>query len=70
MKSRPHLPGLTPRTIAALLGYDPIFNSVPTDRARERLIAHFDLGATQPEFALGYHFDIVLRGPEATPANS
>jgi len=52
-----------------LLGYDPIFNSVPTDRARERLIAHFDLGETQPEFALGYHFDIVLRGPEATPAN-
>ncbi len=51
-----------------LLGYDPIFNSVPTDRARERLIAHFDLGVTQPEFALGYHFDIVLRGPEATPA--
>lgn len=52
-----------------LLGYDPIFNSVPTDRARERMIAHFDLGLTQPEFALGYHFDIVLRGPEATPAN-
>jgi protocatechuate 3,4-dioxygenase beta subunit len=52
-----------------LLGYDPIFNSVPTDRARERMIAHFDLEATQPEFALGYHFDIVLRGPEATPEN-
>ena len=52
-----------------LLGYDPIFNSVPTDRARERMVAHFDLEATQPEFALGYHFDIVLRGPEATPEN-
>ena len=52
-----------------LLGYDPIFNSVPTERARERLIAHFDLDETQEEFALGYHFDIVLRGAEATPAN-
>jgi protocatechuate 3,4-dioxygenase beta subunit len=52
-----------------LLGYDPIFNSVPTDRARERLIAHFDLAETQPEYALGYNFDLVLRGPEATPAN-
>jgi protocatechuate 3,4-dioxygenase beta subunit len=51
-----------------LLGYDPIFNAAPTDRARERLIAHFDLDVTQPEFALGYHFDMVLRGPEATPA--
>lgn len=52
-----------------LLGYDPIFGAVPSDRARERLIAHFDLEVTQPEFALGYGFDIVLRGPEATPAN-
>jgi len=52
-----------------LLGYDPIFNSVPTERARERLISHFDLGVTQPEWALGFHFDIVLRGQEATPAN-
>ncbi|HET9403054.1 MAG TPA: protocatechuate 3,4-dioxygenase subunit beta [Burkholderiales bacterium] len=52
-----------------LLGYDPIFNSVPTERARERLISHFDLEVTQPEWALGFHFDIVLRGPEATPAN-
>lgn len=50
-----------------LLGYDPIFNSVPTERARERLISHFDLEVTQPEWALGYHFDLVLRGPEATP---
>lgn len=52
-----------------LLGYDPIFNSVPSERARERLISHFDLGVTQPGWALGYVFDIVLRGPEATPEN-
>ena len=52
-----------------LLGYDPIFNSVPSERARERMIAHFDFDGTQPEWALGYSWDIVLRGPEATPAN-
>jgi protocatechuate 3,4-dioxygenase beta subunit len=52
-----------------LLGYDPIFNSVPSERARERLVSHFDMEVTQPEWALGYVFDIVLRGPEATPAS-
>jgi len=51
-----------------LLAYDPIFNSVP-EKARERLVSRFDLEATKPEFALGYRFDIVLRGPGATPAN-
>jgi protocatechuate 3,4-dioxygenase, beta subunit len=51
-----------------LLGPDPIFNSVPTERARDRLISKFDWDTTTPEWALGYRFDIVLRGPEATPA--
>jgi protocatechuate 3,4-dioxygenase beta subunit len=50
-----------------LLPLDPIFNSVPDHRARERLIAAFDLGLTRPEWALGYRFDIVLRGRAATP---
>jgi protocatechuate 3,4-dioxygenase beta subunit len=45
---------------------DPIFNSVPDPRARERMIARFDLDATEPEWALGYQWDIVLRGPTAT----
>ena len=52
-----------------LLGYDPIFNSLPSERGRERLVSHFDLDVTRPEWALGYVFDMVLRGPEATPAN-
>jgi protocatechuate 3,4-dioxygenase beta subunit len=52
-----------------LLGYDPIFNTIPSERVRERLISRFDLEVTQPEYALGYRFDIVLRGSEATPAN-
>ncbi|MBK8064156.1 MAG: protocatechuate 3,4-dioxygenase subunit beta [Betaproteobacteria bacterium] len=52
-----------------LLGYDPIFNSVPSEKARERSIARFDWNLTKPEWALGYEFNFVLRGSEATPAN-
>jgi len=50
-----------------LLAYDPIYNVVPDEAARQRLIAKFDLGLTEPEWALGYRFDIVLRGRGATP---
>jgi protocatechuate 3,4-dioxygenase beta subunit len=44
-----------------LFELDPIFQSVRDPKARERLIAQFDLGLTQPDWALGYRFDIVLR---------
>jgi protocatechuate 3,4-dioxygenase beta subunit len=50
-----------------LFPYDPIFNSVPDAKARERMISRFDLESTSPEWALGYVYDIVLRGPAATP---
>jgi protocatechuate 3,4-dioxygenase beta subunit len=50
-----------------LMPYDPIFNSIPDAGARQRLIANFDLRTTQPEWALGFTFDIVLRGSNATP---
>jgi len=50
-----------------LLAYDPIFQSVPDEKARERLISKFDLSLTEPQWALGFRFDIVLRGREATP---
>jgi protocatechuate 3,4-dioxygenase beta subunit len=49
-----------------LLAFDPIFNSVP-ERARHRMVSAFDLSITKPEWALGYQFDIVLRGRAATP---
>lgn len=49
-----------------LLAFDPIYNSVP-ERARPRLQAAFDMDATEPEWALAYRFDIVLRGRAATP---
>ncbi len=50
-----------------LFAFDPIFNSIPDEAARQRLVARFDLGATKAEWALGYQFDIVLRGRNATP---
>jgi protocatechuate 3,4-dioxygenase beta subunit len=50
-----------------LLALDPIFNAVADAAARERLIARFDLDTTAPEWALGYRFDVVLRGRAATP---
>ena len=51
----------------ALLPFDPIFNSIRNQAARERLIAAFDWEATVPEYGLGYRFDIVLRGRHETP---
>ncbi len=50
-----------------LIPHDPILQSIPNERARQRLVSHFDLGLTEPEWALGYRFDIVLRGRDATP---
>ena len=46
-----------------LLAEDPMYNCVPDERARRRLISALDWETTIPEFALGYRFDIVLRGP-------
>ena len=46
---------------------DPMFNSIPDPAGRERLVAAFSLDLTEPEVALGYEFDIVLRGRLATP---
>lgn len=50
-----------------LLAMDPIFNCTADEVARRRLIAAFDWETTIPETALGYHFDLILRGRDATP---
>ncbi|MGE6916600.1 protocatechuate 3,4-dioxygenase subunit beta [Achromobacter kerstersii] len=50
-----------------LLEFDPIFQCVPDVKARTRLVATLDWETTVPEYALGYRFDIVLRGRNATP---
>lgn len=51
----------------SLLPYDPIFNCTADEKARNRLISVFDWETTMPAHALGYKFDIVLRGRDATP---
>jgi len=50
-----------------LFAYDPIFQSIPDKKAREHLISKFDLETTKPDWALGFRFDIILRGRESTP---
>jgi protocatechuate 3,4-dioxygenase beta subunit len=50
-----------------LFELDPIFQSVRDPKARERMISTFDLEATRPDWALGFRYDIVLRGRDATP---
>ena len=49
-----------------LFALDPIFNSIPDPQARSRLVATFDIELTQPDWALGYNWDIVLRGRTST----
>lgn len=50
----------------ALLALDPIYLGVPA-AYREALVAGFSLEHTVAGHALGYEFDIVLRGRAATP---
>jgi protocatechuate 3,4-dioxygenase beta subunit len=47
--------------------YDPIFNAVRDEAARERMVSRFQIHQTEPNWAAGYEFDIYLRGPAATP---
>jgi protocatechuate 3,4-dioxygenase beta subunit len=47
--------------------FDPIFNSIADEKARNRLISRFDMQRTEPDHALAYAFDIVLRGSHDTP---
>jgi protocatechuate 3,4-dioxygenase, beta subunit len=50
-----------------LLDTDPIFNCTADETARRRLVSLFDWSTTTPDYALGYRFDIVVSGREATP---
>jgi len=49
-----------------LIEIDPIANAVPLPY-RQRMVARLDMALTQADWALGYAFDVVLRGREATP---
>jgi protocatechuate 3,4-dioxygenase, beta subunit len=50
-----------------LLSLDPIYNGIPDPAAQARLISFYDHDVTQPEWALGYRFDIVVAGALETP---
>ena len=62
--SRLYFVGPYPNPLFAL---DPIYQSIVDPKARERLVATYDHDVTQPEWSTGYRWDIVLRGPNATP---
>jgi len=49
-----------------LLDLDPIYQGIP-EQARKRLVSSFSIDTTQENYALGYEFNIVLRGPDQTP---
>jgi len=46
---------------------DPIFNSIPDEAARMRMVSRLDMQRAEPNHALAYVFDIVLRGTNDTP---
>ena len=50
-----------------LFDFDPIFQSIPDLPARQRLVSRFSMENTVHGEMLGYEFDIVLRGRNATP---
>jgi protocatechuate 3,4-dioxygenase beta subunit len=50
-----------------LMPLDPIFNGIPDEDGRKRLISVYDHSITTPEWALGFRFDIVVCGPRETP---
>jgi protocatechuate 3,4-dioxygenase, beta subunit len=50
-----------------LLDEDPMYTCVPDERARRRLVSALDWETTIPEIALGYRWDVVLRGADETP---
>ena len=52
-----------------MLDFDPIFNCTADQKARDRLISRFDWESTVPQTTIGFRFDIILRGREATPVD-
>jgi protocatechuate 3,4-dioxygenase beta subunit len=50
-----------------MLEFDPIFDCTADEKARRRLIAQMDWETTVPREAIGFRFNIILRGSDATP---
>jgi protocatechuate 3,4-dioxygenase beta subunit len=51
-----------------LMALDPIYQSIPDESARQRLISSYAHDVTEPEWALGYTFDIVLGRTPVEPS--
>lgn len=49
-----------------LFALDPIYNTIRSQKDRDRLIASYEHDLTVPEFSMGYRWDIVVDGPDAT----
>ena len=49
-----------------LFALDPIYNTIRRQKDREALISAYDHDLTVPEFSMGYRWDIVVDGPDAT----
>ena len=49
---------------------DPMLESIADPAVRARLVARYDHDVTEPSWALGFRFDIVLRGPARTPLDT
>jgi protocatechuate 3,4-dioxygenase beta subunit len=49
-----------------LFALDPIYNTIPRQKDRDNLIARYNHDYTVPEFSMGYEWDIVVDGPDAT----
>ncbi|WAC53571.1 protocatechuate 3,4-dioxygenase subunit beta [Gordonia sp. SL306] len=50
-----------------LFAFDPIYQAIVDQQARERLVATYDHDLTQHEWSTGYRWDIVLTGSRQTP---
>ena len=49
-----------------LFPLDPIYQSIPDQAARDRLVAAYDHDLSSPEWSLGYRWNIVLTGSRST----
>jgi protocatechuate 3,4-dioxygenase, beta subunit len=50
-----------------LIPRDPILNGVADEKGRQRLMSSYAHDVTEPSWALGFRWDIVLCGPRMTP---
>jgi protocatechuate 3,4-dioxygenase beta subunit len=50
-----------------LLALDPILNGIADENGRKRLISDYAHDVSEPEWALGYRFDMILSGSRMPP---